>query len=295
MKLVVKDQPCSKKKKRKRRKKLTVKPLKVLLQQSKSKSSANLQQDANTTSSFNPGTSLGKRKARSPEPTTMDHVSSSSHHNSDSNPDSKHDLTPPPLSTSSSRVRINLSRSPLPTASAISGRKVVQNIPIPSTSQSSSSSTPAHTNPHETHPKAPQDPPHETQQEAPICTAIRQMEHVNATMATLYEALEGEIREAEEADRTRRVRIYRIEDAMKRMNQDARAADNVMCVLNGNAPVSMQDRARLDPELDQYRKMLAKLQDCRVRRDHAAQERRRREQEHQDLLNDELLDRMGNR
>lgn len=121
------------------------------------------------------------------------------------------------------------------------------------------------------------------------------MEHVNATMATLYEALEGEIREAEEADRTRRVRIYRIEDAMKKMNQDARAADNVMCALNGNAPVSMQDRAQLDPELDQYRKMLAKLQDCRVRRDHAAQERQRREQEHQDLLNDELLDRLGKR
>lgn len=62
----------------------------VLLQQSKSESSAKLQQDANTTSSFNPGSSLGKRKARSPEPTTMDR---SSHHNSDSNPDSKHDLT----------------------------------------------------------------------------------------------------------------------------------------------------------------------------------------------------------
>lgn len=118
------------------------------------------------------------------------------------------------------------------------------------------------------------------------------MEHVNAAMVTLFEALEGEIREAEEADRTRRVRIYRIESAMKMMNQDVRAADNVF---DANVPISVEDSARLDPELDRYRKMLATLQDRRVQRDRAAQERQRREQEHRDLLDDELLGRLGKR
>ena len=51
---------------------------------------------------------------------------------------------------------------------------------------------------------------------------------------------------------------------MKKMNQDVREADDVLYALNANAPVSMQDRrARLDPELDQYCKMLQDRRVCR--------------------------------
>ena len=63
---------------------------------------------------------------------------------------------------------------------------------------------------------------------------------------------------------TRQVRIYCIENVMKKMNQDVREADDVLYALNANAPVSMQDRrARLDPELDQYCKMLQDRRVCR--------------------------------